>query len=124
MARSERSRQRQEKAAAMRPQRSSTGLPGRGKTAFRLALAARPWHPSRHSERIDPVDKAELAKLEAYLRRTFANHAISVRARMKKTDSAEVYLGEEFIGIIHVDDEDGDRSFNFTMAILDVDLED
>ena len=43
---------------------------------------------------------------------------------MKKNDSAEVYLGEEFIGIIHVDDEDGDRSFNFTMAILDVDLED
>jgi len=70
------------------------------------------------------VDKTELAKLEAYLRRTFNNHAISVRARMKKTDSAEVYLAEEFIGIIHVDDEDGDRSFNFTMAILDVDLED
>lgn len=70
------------------------------------------------------VDKTELAKLETYLRRTFNNHAISVRARMKKTDSAEVYLGEEFIGIIHVDDEDGDRSFNFTMAILDVDLED
>ena len=70
------------------------------------------------------VDKTELAKLEGYLRRTFNNHAISIRARMKKTDSAEVYLGEEFIGIIHVDDEDGDRSFNFTMAILDVDLDD
>ena len=70
------------------------------------------------------VDKTELAKLEGFLRRTFNNHAISVRARMKKNDSAEVYLGEEFIGIIHVDDEDGDRSFNFTMAILDVDLED
>ena len=61
---------------------------------------------------------------DAMGRYTFNNHAISVRARMKKTDSAEVYLGEEFIGIIHVDDEDGDRSFNFTMAILDVDLED
>jgi hypothetical protein len=101
-----------------RPQRNCL------KSAFRLALAARPWHPSGQSERTDAVDKTELAKLEAYLRRTFANHAISVRARMKKTDSAEVYLGEEFIGIIHVDDEDGDRSFNFTMAILDVDLED
>jgi hypothetical protein len=74
--------------------------------------------------RTEPVDKTELAKLEGYLRRTFANHGISVRARMKKNDSAEVYLADEFIGIIHVDDEDGDRSFNFTMAILDVDLED
>jgi hypothetical protein len=89
-----------------------------------LALTGAPWHPSGQFERTSPVDKTELAKLEGYLRRTFANHAISVRARMKKNDSAEVYLADEFIGIIHVDDEDGDRSFNFTMAILDVDLED
>jgi Protein of unknown function (DUF3126) len=70
------------------------------------------------------VDKTELAKLERFLRRTFANHSIAVKARPKKNDSAEVYIGEEYIGILHVDDEDGDRSFNFTMAILDVDLED
>ena len=44
--------------------------------------------------------------------------------RPKKTDSAEVYVGEEFLGVLFVDDEDGDRSFNFTMAILDTDLED
>jgi hypothetical protein len=71
-----------------------------------------------------PVDKTELAKLERFLRRTFANHGIAVKARPKKNDSAEVYIGDEYVGIIHVDDEDGDRSFNFTMAILDVDLED
>ncbi len=70
------------------------------------------------------MDKTELAKLESFLRRTFSNHNLTVKARPKKTDSAEVYVGEEFIGVIHVDDEDGDRSFNFTMAILDVDLED
>jgi hypothetical protein len=70
------------------------------------------------------VDKTELAKLERFMRRTFSNHGISVKSRPKKTDSAEVYIGEEFVGVIHVDDEDGDRSFNFTMAILDVDLED
>ncbi|MGL4975421.1 MAG: DUF3126 family protein [Bosea sp. (in: a-proteobacteria)] len=69
------------------------------------------------------MDKIELGKLEAFLRRTFANQRIQVRARVKKNDSAEVYIGEEYIGIIHVDDEDGDRSFNFTMAILDVDLD-
>ncbi len=70
------------------------------------------------------MDKTELAKLERFMRRTFSNASLSVRARPKKKDSAEVYIGEEYIGIIHVDDEDGDRSFNFTMAILDVDLED
>jgi hypothetical protein len=69
------------------------------------------------------LDKSELAKLERFLRRTFANHSIRVAARPKKTDSAEVYVGEEFIGVIFVDDEDDDRSFNFQMAILAEDLE-
>lgn len=89
-----------------------------------LALSGSAWHRSRQSKGLSIVDKTELAKLQAYLRKTFNNANITVRARMKKTDSAEVYMGEEYIGIIHVDDEDGDRSFNFTMAILDVDLED
>ncbi len=70
------------------------------------------------------MNKPELAKLETYMRRTFANAAIRVVARPRKEDSAEVYLGEEFIGVIFVDDEDGDRSYNFSMAILDSDLED
>ena len=70
------------------------------------------------------MNKPEMTKVESYLRRTFANSSIRVVARPKKTDSAEVYIGEEFIGVLFVDDEDGDRSFNFTMAILDTDLED
>jgi hypothetical protein len=69
------------------------------------------------------VDKTEMAKVERYLRQTFANHSIRVVGRPKKDDSAEVYIGEEFIGVLFVDDEDGDRSFNFTMAILDTDLD-
>lgn len=70
------------------------------------------------------MNKPELAKLETYMRRTFANAAIRVVARPRKDDSAEVYIGEEFVGVIFVDDEDGDRSYNFSMAILDSDLDD
>lgn len=69
------------------------------------------------------MNKSEMAKVESYLRRTFANHAIRVAARPKKTDSAEVYIGEEFVGVLFLDDEDGDRSYSFQMAILDTDLE-
>jgi hypothetical protein len=65
-----------------------------------------------------------MAKVERYLRRTFANHSIRVVAQPRKTDSAEVYVGEEFLGVLYLDDEDGDRSYNFNMAILDTDLED
>jgi hypothetical protein len=70
------------------------------------------------------VDKSELAKIERFLRRTFANHSIRVVARPRKDDSAEVYVGEEFIGVLFLDDEDGDKSYNFNMAILQDDLQD
>lgn len=69
------------------------------------------------------MTKSELTKVEAYLRRTFSNHSISVRARPKKDDSAEVYIGDEFVGVLFLDDEDEDRSYQFQMAILESDIE-
>ena len=69
------------------------------------------------------MDKTELAKIERFLRRTFSNHSIRVVARPRKDDSAEVYVGEEFIGVLFLDDEDGDKSYNFNMAILEDDLQ-
>jgi hypothetical protein len=68
------------------------------------------------------VKHAEIIKLQNFLQRKFNNRNIDVRPR-KQDDSVEVYLGDEFLGLIFVDDEDGDLSYNFTMAILDVDLE-
>lgn len=68
------------------------------------------------------MDKTELAKIEKFMRRTFASEGIRVAARPRKADSAEVFVGEEFIGVLSVDEEDGDRSFNFHMAILAEDL--
>lgn len=63
----------------------------------------------------------EIKKLEAYFKRTF-NQNMVVKARPRKDDSAEVYVGDEFLGVVFKDDEDGDLSYNFSMAILDVDL--
>ena len=65
----------------------------------------------------------EIAKLTKFLREKFNNPAMSVRVRPQKKDSGEVYIGEEFIGVIFRDEEDGDLSYNFSMAILDFDLE-
>jgi hypothetical protein len=69
------------------------------------------------------LELAEVKKLDTYLKKLFANQRIRVVPRPKKDDSAEVYIGEEFIGVLFVDDEDGDRSYNFEMAILEGDLE-
>ena len=70
------------------------------------------------------MDVKEVRKLDAYLKRVFGNPKIRVVPRPKKDDSAEVYIGEEFIGVLFVDDEDDERSYNFQMAILATDLDD
>jgi hypothetical protein len=69
------------------------------------------------------VDRNEILKLEKYLRSTFRLDTIVVRQRPQKDDSAEVYIGDEFVAVIYRDDEDGELSYSFQMAILDFDLE-
>jgi len=69
------------------------------------------------------VKRDELKKVESYLQRKFALPSISVRARPKKDDSAEFYIGDEFVGILFRDDEDGELSWNLQIAILEMDLD-
>jgi hypothetical protein len=69
------------------------------------------------------LDRKEILKLEKYFQQRFNLPSMTVRQRPQKADSAEVYIGDEFIGVVFRDDEDGDLSYNFTMAILEMDLE-
>ena len=69
------------------------------------------------------MDVADIRKLENYMRRLFGNPRIRVVPRPKKEDSAEVYIGDEFIGVLFEDNEDGEKSYNFQMAILEIDLD-
>ncbi|MDR4308376.1 DUF3126 family protein [Chelatococcus sambhunathii] len=69
------------------------------------------------------MDKRELERVQTYLRKQFQNAEVRVVARPRKDDSAEVYIGEEFVGVLFRDDEDGDLSYNFSMAILETDLD-
>ena len=70
------------------------------------------------------MDVQEVRKLDAYLKKLFGNARIRVVPQPPKNDLAAVYIGEEFIGVLFVDDEDDDRSFQFQMAILEDDLVD
>lgn len=65
----------------------------------------------------------EANKLQSFLQGKFGQPSITVRTRPQAKDSLEVSLKGEFIGVIYKDDEDGDVSYTFTMAILDIDLE-
>jgi len=60
--------------------------------------------------------------LNAYLRRKFENDKIRVVARPKKTDSLEAYIGEEFLGVLFLENEKGRKSYIFELPILDIDL--
>jgi hypothetical protein len=68
--------------------------------------------------------KDDLPRLEAYLRKVFGSQAIRIVMNPKKSDMAEVFVGEEFIAPIYRDEDDGEISYQLQMAILDVDLED
>lgn len=70
------------------------------------------------------MNKDELAQLQNYLRKTFGTANLTIRARPKKDDSAEVYIGDDFIAVLFREDEDGEVSYQFQMAILDIDLQD
>jgi hypothetical protein len=68
------------------------------------------------------VDDKDNKKIEAHLRRTFNNPGLLLKPRPKQKDSSEVYIGDEFIGVVY-QDEDEDGSYMFEMAILAEDLD-
>jgi hypothetical protein len=77
---------------------------------------ARPL-PNRYDEAFNDMDKSEIQKLQAHLRRSFGAPTLKVTPSSKSSEAADVQFGERRIGSIVVDDEDGDRSFSFEMKI-------
>jgi hypothetical protein len=70
------------------------------------------------------VKKDELAKLQAYLKKTFGASKLEVRPQPKKDDMAEVFINGEFVATLYREVDDGETSYQFQMAILEMDLED
>jgi hypothetical protein len=68
------------------------------------------------------MNRDELVQLETYLRKTFQNNAIEVRARPTKKVSAGGDGSDEVVGVFYRDVEDGEGSDQFQMAILEFDL--
>jgi hypothetical protein len=68
------------------------------------------------------VTREEIVKLERYLQKVFRLPALQVKQRPQKDDSAEVYVDDEFIGVLFRDDDEGEVAYQFQMAILDFDL--
>jgi hypothetical protein len=68
------------------------------------------------------VKGTEVARLQRYLREKFGTDRLILGPQVRKDGSVEVSLGGEFIGIIYRDEEDGEVSYAFHMAIMEMDL--
>ncbi len=64
----------------------------------------------------------ELPPLQAFLQRRFGKEGFALKMRERAKDSVEVLLDNEFIGVLYKDEEDGEVSYDFNMAILQEDL--
>ncbi|HYD19280.1 MAG TPA: DUF3126 family protein [Patescibacteria group bacterium] len=68
------------------------------------------------------MEKSEIARLQRYLQEKFGNKTLALETRKQAKDSVEVKLGDEFIGTIYRDEDEGEVSYDFNMAILEIDL--
>jgi len=112
---------RRAKGDLTRDDRARHGAPKPSKPARRRRAGQSDAANAHRPGEVD-LKAEEIRKLDAYFKRTFQNPSLAVKARPRKDDSCELYVGDEFLGIIFKDDEDGELSYNFSMAILDVDL--
>lgn len=69
------------------------------------------------------MDDLEIRKLQRYLAELLGNRSIRVK-RGRSKEAAEVEINEEFVGTIYRDEDEGEVSYTFTMAILEMDLSD
>lgn len=88
-----------------------------GELSYAISLVVPPAPGARKDA---PIDDAERARLQAALRQTLHAADLDVRARPRKTDSAEVYVHDEFVGTVSVDEDEGQV---LTMSILEIDLD-
>lgn len=57
----------------------------------------------------------EIRQLDAYLKKLFGN--AEIRVVPKGGDEANVFIGEDEIGELTADEDEGERSYNFRMVI-------
>ena len=65
----------------------------------------------------------EIISVRNYLCKRLGNEGITIKPR-KVSDSVEVYLNDEILGLLYVDNEDPDDvSYDLKISILQVDLD-
>ncbi len=64
----------------------------------------------------------EIARVQSYLRKAFANERIAITPPVRPGAPVEVSIAGEFIGVLYRDDDEGEISFTLNVSILEEDL--
>lgn len=64
----------------------------------------------------------EAAKLQTFLSRKLHPDLI-VQRRQRGDECAEIYIGQECLGVVSKNIDEGETSYSFELVILDIDLE-
>ena len=68
------------------------------------------------------MQPTDMARVQAYLRETLGSDRIYIDPPKHRNGTVEVRAGEEFLGTLHRDVEDGEVSFSLHITILEEDL--
>jgi hypothetical protein len=70
----------------------------------------------------DHITPEDVRRLEAYLRRKL-NPELLVKPRQRPDECAEIYLGQECLGVVAKIVDEGEVSFAFEISVIEEDLE-
>lgn len=68
------------------------------------------------------MEIAEIARVQEYLRKNLSNNRIVIPPPNKPDAPIEVFIGEEFVGVLYKDEDEGEVSYSFVMTILEEDM--
>ena len=64
----------------------------------------------------------EIKQIQEYLNNKFDSEKFVAKKRKSIDDSCEIFLHDEFIGLVYVEEDEGEVSYQFHMTILREDL--
>ena len=67
------------------------------------------------------MTRTEVLRIQKYLKSKFDSTKFTLKKSQSADDSMEVYLDDEFIGVMYRDEDEGEVSYAFNMAILEID---
>jgi hypothetical protein len=68
------------------------------------------------------VTAEDARRLEGYLRRKL-NPSVVVKLRQRADECAEIYLGQECLGVVAKIVDEGEVSFSFEISVIEEDLD-